>query len=191
MLDGEGVVLSLDLGSNTGFVLTKDNQQNIVGTWEFKNSRHEGGGSRYLRFRQKLNETHTIMPIGRVFYEEVRRHAGTDAAHVYGGLLGILTAFCEEHSIPYEGIPVGTIKKHWTGKGNASKEMMIEVAESKGFEVDNDNEADALAISSWAFANRIMKAIAAALLAALAVSATFTAAAGALAEWTSYADYLS
>ncbi len=185
------LILSLDLGTHTGFVLTKDSKQNIVGTWEFKNSRHEGGGSRYLRFRQKLVETHTVMPIGRVFYEEVRRHAGTDAAHVYGGLLGILTSFCEEHNIPYEGVPVGTIKKFWTGKGNASKDMMIAVAESKGFEVDNDNEADALAISFWAFANRVAKALAAALMLAAAMSFTYSAAAGANAAYEDFTDYVS
>ena len=43
------------------------------------------------------------------------------------------------------GIPVGTIKKHATGKGNASKEMMIEAARKKlGYKDDDDNEADAL-----------------------------------------------
>ena len=34
-----------------------------------------------------------------------------------------LTAWCEHHQIPYQGVPVGTIKKHATGKGNAGKEM--------------------------------------------------------------------
>ncbi len=57
---------------------------------------------------------------------------GTDAAHVYGGLLATLTAWCEHHQIPYEGIPVSTINKATTGKGNASKVEMIKAMYAKG-----------------------------------------------------------
>ena len=38
--------------------------------------------------------------IGVVHYEEVRRHLSTDAAHVHGGLLATLTAWCEQNTIP-------------------------------------------------------------------------------------------
>jgi crossover junction endodeoxyribonuclease RuvC len=157
---GSGNILALDLGSSCGFALSDEaNNFLLSGTWELKNSRHEGGGSRYLRFNQTLWDLHVLhtctnAPIARVYYELVRRHAGTDAAHVYGGLLAILTSFCEEHGIAYEGVPVGTIKKFWTGKGNASKEMMIAQAVERGHDVDDDNEADAIAILYWAFHNR-------------------------------------
>lgn len=79
---------------------------------------------------------------------EVRRHLGTDAAHIYGGLLATLTAWCEEHQIPYSGVPVGTIKKFITsGKGNANKEAVITAVQKRGHtEVTNDNQADALAL---------------------------------------------
>jgi hypothetical protein len=87
-----------------------------------------------------------------VVFEEVRRHQGVDAAHVYGGLLAVLTAWCEEHGIPYQGVPVGTIKKNWTGKGNASKDQMMEEARSRGLNPVDDNEADALAIYDYAVA---------------------------------------
>jgi Holliday junction resolvasome RuvABC endonuclease subunit len=85
-----------------------------------------------------------------VYFEEVRRHAATDAAHVYGGLLATLTAYCEEKKCPYQGVPVGTIKKHATGKGNASKQQMIAAMKAKGHSPADDNEADALAILYWA-----------------------------------------
>ena len=102
---------------------------------------------RYLRFAQWLD---ALDVPSAVYFEEVRRHAGTDAAHVYGGLLGTLTAWCERRSIPYAGIPVGTIKRHATGKGNASKEAMIAAAKARGFSPADDNEADALAILDYA-----------------------------------------
>ncbi len=83
-------------------------------------------------------------------FEEVRAHAGTDAAHIYGGFLGMLTAWCEEHEVPYEGVPVGTIKRYATGKGNADKTKMVAVIRARGFAPADDNEADAIALLLWA-----------------------------------------
>ena len=48
--------------------------------------------------------------------------------------------------MPYQGVPVGTIKRHWAGQGNAPKQAMIEAARARGFAPADDNEADALAI---------------------------------------------
>ena len=90
--------------------------------------------------------------IGAVYFEEVRRHLGVDAAHVYGGLLATLTAWCEHHQIPYQGVPVGTIKRHATGKGNAGKAGVIAAMKALGHPVTDDNEADALALLHWALA---------------------------------------
>jgi len=86
----------------------------------------------------------------RVVFEEVRRHAGTDASHVYGGFLGTLTSWCEQHELPYQGVPVGTIKRYATGKGNADKAAMIAAMRARGFAPADDNEADALALLLWA-----------------------------------------
>jgi hypothetical protein len=96
------------------------------GSQSFKPQRFEGGGMRFLKFKRWLAETRYCAEWGidAVYFEEVRRHAGVDAAHAYGGFLAHLTAWCEHHQIPYQGVPVGTIKKHATGKGNASKEDM-------------------------------------------------------------------
>jgi Holliday junction resolvasome RuvABC endonuclease subunit len=65
---------------------------------------------------------------------------------MYGGFLAHLTAWCEQHQIPYDGIPVGTIKKHATGKGNSNKAAMIAAMKAKGFKPETDNDADALAL---------------------------------------------
>jgi Holliday junction resolvasome RuvABC endonuclease subunit len=91
-------------------------------------------------------------PLTRVVFEEVRAHKGTAAAHTYGAFLGQLTAWCELHQVPYQGVPVATIKKHATGKGNAGKEEMIAAARARGYSPIDDNEADALAILHWALA---------------------------------------
>jgi Holliday junction resolvasome RuvABC endonuclease subunit len=57
-----------------------------------------------------------------------------------------LAAVCEEHGIRCVGIPVTTIKKYATGKGNATKEEMMDFARRRGFNPVDDNSADALAI---------------------------------------------
>lgn len=139
-------VLALDLGTQMGWASSAPGRRTISGTEGFHNSRHSGGGMRFLRFQRWLDEMAALEPVGAVYYEEVRRHMGVDAAHCYGGFLATLTAWCERHGIPYQGIPVGTIKKHATGKGNAGKDAMVAAARSWGYQPADDNEADALAI---------------------------------------------
>ena len=125
--------------------------QIVSGTVSFKPSRYDGGGIRYLRFRGWLEGIAADGGrIGAIHFEEVRAHAGTDAAHVYGGLLATLTAWCEQHGIAYQGVPVGTIKRFIAGKGNADKAAVIAAVRARGFNPTDDNEADALAILLWA-----------------------------------------
>jgi Holliday junction resolvasome RuvABC endonuclease subunit len=143
--------LALDLGTQTGWALSAIDQPITSGSESFKPQRFEGGGMRYLRFKRWLTEIkQTVDMIDAVYFEEVRRHVGVDAAHAYGGFLATVTAWCEHHQIPYQGVPVGTIKKHATGKGNASKDDMIAAVIKRGFNPADDNEADALALLHWA-----------------------------------------
>ncbi len=101
----------------------------------------------FLNFRSWLNEMkEKFSNIEAVYFEEVRRHLGTDAAHCYGGFLAVLSAWCEENNIPYQGVNVKTIKRFITGKGNASKSEVIEAIREKSFLPRDDNEADALAL---------------------------------------------
>jgi hypothetical protein len=161
------VILALDLGTTTGWALRSANGPVAHGFVSFKSQRYEGGGMRYLRFgrwladmlalsgQQSGSQTGSqtnLTGIGAVYFEEVRRHLGVDAAHVYGGLLATLTAWCEHHQIPYQGVPVGTIKRHATGKGNAGKAEVIAAMKALGHPVSDDNEADALALLHWALA---------------------------------------
>jgi hypothetical protein len=53
------------------------------------------------------------------------------------------------------GVPVGTIKRHVTGKGSASKEAVIAAVRALGHDPVDDNEADALALLHWALVHRI------------------------------------
>lgn len=141
------IILSLDLGTNTGWKIG-DREVSVSGVANFGNSRFDGGGVRFLKFIKFLDDMHenTRMRPELVTFEEVRRHAATDAAHVYGGFWSHLMAWCEKNGIPCTAVPVGTIKKYATGKGNASKTDMIVAMQAKGFKPRDDNEADAQAL---------------------------------------------
>ena len=144
-------VLALDLGTSTGWALRTGDDFITSGTVSLKHTRYDGGGMRFLRLQRWLDQLdQDAGPIEAIYFEEVRRHAGTDAAHVYGGLLGVLTAWCENRSIAYQGVPVGTIKRFATGKGNADKAAVIDAVRQRGFAPVDDNEADAIAILLWA-----------------------------------------
>jgi hypothetical protein len=144
-------VLALDLGTTTGWALRDQDGGITSGTMTFRPSRFEGGGMRYLRFRGWLTEMAGLARgLSRIAFEEVRAHAGTDAAHLYGGFLAHLSAWCEERGIAYEGVPVATIKRFATGKGNADKAAMIAAMRARGFAPADDNEADAIALLLWA-----------------------------------------
>lgn len=144
-------MLALDLGTTMGWALAMSDGGIVSGTMSFRSGRYEGGGMRYLRFRSWLDEIDRLSgPVATIWFEEVRNHKGVDASHVFGGLMATLTAWAEQRGIPYAGVPVGTIKRHATGKGNAPKEAMIAAMKARGFNPSDDNEADAVAILLWA-----------------------------------------
>jgi hypothetical protein len=144
-------LLALDLATTTGWALRSTDGAITSGTVSFRPGRYDGGGMRYVRFRAWLERLAAdVGPIGVIYFEEVRRHLGTDAAHIFGGLLATLTCWAQTRGVPYQGVPVGTIKRHATGKGNALKEAMIAAVRGHGFRPLDDNEADAIAILLWA-----------------------------------------
>ena len=133
-------MLALDLGTTTGWALMGADGQITSGSQSFKPQRFEGGGMRFLKFKRWLTDVKQCTTgIDLVVF-------GVDAAHVYGGLMATLTTWCEHHNIAYQGVPVGTIKKHATGKGNAGKDEMIASVQARGHQPADDNEADAIAL---------------------------------------------
>ena len=140
-------ILAIDPGTKCGYAISLV----ISGVWDLSVGRHEGGGMRFLKLRTHLKDI--ASGVGLIVYEEIRGHKGVDAAQIYGGIVAIISEYAEFHSIPYQGIPVGTIKKFATGKGNSNKEAMMEAAAKKwrGFPIYDDNHADALFL--WTYAN--------------------------------------
>ena len=106
----------------------------------------------FLKFKKFLKQLTDVVHPDVLVLEEVRRHLGVDAAHAYGGYLSHVSAYCSEVDIPHTGVPVGTIKKFATGKGNANKEDMIKAAGDLFPDqiIEDDNQADALCLLQYA-----------------------------------------
>lgn len=137
-------LLALDLGTACGWALS-DNANVTYGTWDLKPGKFGNAGSRLVKFEKALDEV-AKGDLDEVVYEGVRRHRGTDAAHVYGALYATLLKWCEIGGVSCDARTVQQIKIFSTGKGNASKESVVKAVEGWGFQPKNDNEADAIAL---------------------------------------------
>lgn len=144
-------IIAIDIGTKCGWCVRAGNTI-LHGTFDLSAGRHSSPGMRFIHFRARLNELLDANPGAVVFYEEVRRHMGVDAAHVYGGLLAVLQALCTERKVEFQGVTVQAIKRKATGKGNAKKDAMIAAAKAKwpGLAIEDDNQADALWLSEAA-----------------------------------------
>lgn len=147
------IVLGIDPGTNCGWAVRLNDGSFLSGVWNLRGGRFEGGGMRFLRARQFFTDILTRVKPDKVAFEEVRRHMGVDAAHVYGGIVAVISSVCEELKVPYEGVPVSAAKTFATGKGNADKDAMMAAARLRWspWEPSDDNEADARFIAEVGF----------------------------------------
>jgi len=152
------VVLALDFGEHMGWACRHADGRVAHGIAEFDN--RGGVGYRWLRLRCWLNDFKEGCgaDVAAVYYEEchftvIRSKSGKPgkfvsdghATRVYGGFEATATCWCEHQRIPYRGIPVGTIKK-FIYHGRAKKEEIVAAVCALGYDVEDHNEADALAL---------------------------------------------
>lgn len=140
-------ILALDLGNEFGWAVK---QGTVSSGWKRLSKNNKTPGKRFGDFRFWLTY---LNGIDEVYFEDVKKHRGVLAAHAYGGYLAILQMWAYKRDIDCVGVGVGVIKKNWTGKGNASKQMMIDAAMHRGIDVCNHNEVDALALLEYVLKN--------------------------------------
>lgn len=146
-------ILGLDLGSTTGYAVLEACELGHVrvicsGSHQVRRSRDPHEGTGYLELEALLTtQLDGHRPLA-VAVEDVRRHRGVRAAHVYGALRGVVALECARRDQILLPIGVGLAKQRATGKGNASKEAMVVAARTLlKVDVIDDNEADALFIA--------------------------------------------
>jgi len=105
---------------------------------------------RYLKFQAWLEGVHDRTGFQLAAYEMPHMRGGHSTT-VLIGLETRLHGFCADKGVNHKSVHSSSIKKHATGKGNASKEMMIAAAED-AFNKSGltDDEADALWTLDWA-----------------------------------------
>lgn len=136
--------IGIDLGAKTGLAWTRECSEHDYTCLNLVKPKDDKS-QRFITLKHELDIRFGALRPDIVYYEDVKRHAGTLAAHAYGGYLAVLRMTCQEKGVKLVPIGVGTVKKHATGKGNASKQMMLEAAKKYfGYEGKNDNIADAL-----------------------------------------------
>jgi Holliday junction resolvasome RuvABC endonuclease subunit len=129
-------ILALDLGTKLGYYVGGDKKAH---TKVFKAPGRMGELFKFLL------EIEKEFKIKHIVYEKAAFQQG-HAIPIYHGFVGVVKAFCETGGITHSCIPVGTLKKEFTGKGNAGKQMMMSKAEKLGMKFDDDNGADAFAL---------------------------------------------
>jgi Holliday junction resolvasome RuvABC endonuclease subunit len=150
-------ICALDLATATGYA---SSASGVVTSGVFccASKPKEPWGAKFLRFRGWLRDWLEQEKPDALAYEEVRRWSSGDAAKAYCGLRAVMLMECYIRSIPVEGYAVGTIKKHFTGSGRASKdEMIAEAYMTYRIVCEDDNEADALGVLSLALSTRILE----------------------------------
>lgn len=151
-------ILAIDPGTRCGYAIRYDDGGIDAGTWDLAPRRNEGPGMRLVRLVARLTDVFDVTRPDLVVFEEVRRHAGTTAAHVYGALVGRIQEECERRQINYTSVPVAAVKKLATGKGNAKKDAMVAAANERwGLQLvaKDENEADARWIAEAAAAELV------------------------------------
>lgn len=149
------MTLSLDLGTTTGFAVGDGPTILDSGVWELptratfdpKDSNIDRRPA-YLAWRV----AGVVLDGGvtAIAYEDVNPSTfkSKQAATVYLGLRGALHSAASTTNLPLHPYPVGTVKRHLAGRGNATKEQMLQAAALKFPKIDilDDNHADALGV---------------------------------------------
>ena len=138
-------ILAIDPATECGWA----HSNGSGGTWNLSVRKDESSGMRLIRFEAKLMEV--INSVGvEVIAFEVPSVARGKKANLNGLKLGTkLQAIIERITESTDGMEsigknLSEIKKHATGKGNASKDDMLVAARERFGEVVDDNHADAL-----------------------------------------------
>lgn len=105
---------------------------------------------RFLRFRAWFKELCNELVLPQVIVYESPHHRGGAATEVAYGFLTEVKTRAATQSIELMPVHSQTLKKAMTGSGNASKAAMTAEAKKRGFNPQDDNEADACLLLEYA-----------------------------------------
>ena len=109
-------------------------------------------GARFESLPLDAPRNHSILALdlGTSTGWAIRSHDGL----ITSGTVSLRPSRFDGGGMPYQGVPVGTIKRHATAKGNAGKDAVVGAVTARGFNPKDNNEADAIALLLWAIETR-------------------------------------
>lgn len=138
--------LALDISLYTGWALRGADGVTTFGTRNFSGLAGPGGcpirvGRRFRQWIDGFLDEHMpdVLVIERPFFRG-------DVTWLLVGMAWEAQRAAEERGIARADYAVNSIKKHATGDGRAKKPEMVQAIRLRGFKVQNDHEADAVAI---------------------------------------------
>ncbi len=149
--------LAIDPGSNCGWAYHDGTDVTASGVWPVKVARNESAGMRWMRLDGYLGDAIREYAPDLLVYEQSAQQRGQAAKEVYGGIVAAIQRAGEAHGLDYATVHWATVKKHATGKGNASKRAMVIAAHKRWpdvrgyFEDWPEDEADARWIADCFF----------------------------------------
>jgi len=160
---GGGVnILALDFGKVTGWgtyypPADRDPSKGGIrdsGVQTFDLRRGESPGMRWLRFRAWLTEMEHYMnslsgPFNLIVYERAHHRGGAATAAGLGYQTEV-ESFAARIQAELMPVHSNTLKKWATGSGRAGKPEMENAARQRGFDPQDDNEADAILLREYA-----------------------------------------
>jgi len=139
-------VIGIDPGLHTGWAVVIDDKNAVIcGTWNLREDPSEH--SLYALYSYLHTLIGIIQPDLLCYEEPVAKGM---AARSLNRQIGVIITVCEIAEIPHYPVNPGTLKKFATGKGNASKEEMLEALKLRGLEEQMDNNAvDAIWLADY------------------------------------------
>lgn len=150
------MILAIDPATKTGWAVLSEGKIIESGVIDFAKKRGESNGSMFYRFRNWLVSMLDFsinrkgpQRINLVVYEQ-SHHRGGASTEIGVNLTGRIQEICSINAVEYATVRTTTLKKFFTGKGNAEKGAMVFEAEKHlGRTPIDDNEADAVALAFW------------------------------------------
>lgn len=140
-------VLSLDLATNTGWASGDPADRPRFGTHTLPSTGDDVGRFLFVH-REWLTAFIQIEHPAFVVYEAPILPGQTNKATVIKlmSLAGLTELICRDLQVRCFEVHLQSVKKFLAGSGRATKPDMVAAARRFGFDVRNDNEADAIAI---------------------------------------------
>lgn len=153
-----GKILTLDLATNIGVAVGDPSDRAEPRFWHHTLPSTGENVARFVRaFREWMTTTiQAELPIALVVFEAPVLMNGKTLP-ITSRKLQCLAGYCEDIVVNDFGLECAeennmSVKKDFTGRGNAKKDDMVAEARRRGWKVATDDEADALAM--WCFEAR-------------------------------------